>query len=127
MTASRAARRGADYYFLPHFKAMPSYEKDVHGLPLPASCRALPYYLRTAFGLDDAAASSGRCSTSRTGFEPGRGADDRRLAEQHRASPREAGREAFASPSSSRRPATARAGSIGRQGAGGGARPPSAR
>ncbi|HEY3354569.1 MAG TPA: acyl-CoA dehydratase activase [Polyangia bacterium] len=43
----------ADFWFLPHFKAMPSYEDDVHACLCPIM-QGLPYYLRTALALDDA-------------------------------------------------------------------------
>jgi predicted CoA-substrate-specific enzyme activase len=49
------AARKADcgYWFLPHFKGMPSSESDVHACLCPL-VQGLPYYLRTALGLDDA-------------------------------------------------------------------------
>ncbi|THB67438.1 MAG: activase, partial [Spirochaetaceae bacterium] len=40
--------RGADYIFLPHFRDMPSYEKDVHANFCPIT-QGLPYYIRKAF------------------------------------------------------------------------------
>ena len=45
-------RRGVDYYFLPHFKNMPSLEPEVHATLCPIT-QGLPYYLRPAFGLSD--------------------------------------------------------------------------
>jgi len=42
-----------DFIFLPQFKRMPSFEKEVHATFCPLT-QGLPYYLRTAFGLDDA-------------------------------------------------------------------------
>ncbi|HSN15309.1 MAG TPA: anhydro-N-acetylmuramic acid kinase, partial [Anaeromyxobacteraceae bacterium] len=43
----------ADFWFLPHLKALPSYEKTVHACVCPIT-QGLPYALRTAFQLDDA-------------------------------------------------------------------------
>ncbi|HSM91663.1 MAG TPA: anhydro-N-acetylmuramic acid kinase [Anaeromyxobacteraceae bacterium] len=42
-----------DFWFLPHLKALPSYEKTVHACLCPIT-QGLPYALRTAFELDDA-------------------------------------------------------------------------
>ncbi len=42
-----------DFVFLPHLKAMPTYEKDVHACLCPIM-QGLPYTLRTAFGLEEA-------------------------------------------------------------------------
>ena len=42
----------SDFWFLPQFKAMPSYESDVHACLCPIM-QGLPYYLRTAFKLND--------------------------------------------------------------------------
>ncbi|MBI5479314.1 MAG: activase, partial [Deltaproteobacteria bacterium] len=42
----------AQWWFLPHFKAMPSYQEDAHACLCPLM-QGLPYYLRTALGLDD--------------------------------------------------------------------------
>jgi predicted CoA-substrate-specific enzyme activase len=39
---------GTDYIFLPHFRDMPSYEKDVHATFCPIT-QGLPYYIRQAF------------------------------------------------------------------------------
>lgn len=39
---------GADYIFLPHFRDMPSYEKDVHANFCPIT-QGLPYYIHQAF------------------------------------------------------------------------------
>ncbi len=41
-----------DFVFLPHLKAMPTYEKDVHACLCPIM-QGLPYTLRTAFGLEE--------------------------------------------------------------------------
>ena len=41
-----------DFVFLPHLKAMPTYEKDVHACLCPIM-QGLPYTLRTAFSLDE--------------------------------------------------------------------------
>jgi len=41
-----------DYWFLPHFKAMPSYQEDIHACLCPLT-QALPYYLKRAFHLDE--------------------------------------------------------------------------
>lgn len=41
-----------DYYFIPHFKDMPSFEDDVHATLCPIM-QGLPYYLRTAFNLEE--------------------------------------------------------------------------
>ena len=41
-------KKGADYVFLPHFRDMPSYEKDVHANFCPIT-QALPYYIKKAF------------------------------------------------------------------------------
>jgi len=46
-------RTNADYYFLPHFKRMESLEDDVHACTCPFT-QGQPYYLRTAFRVDDA-------------------------------------------------------------------------
>jgi predicted CoA-substrate-specific enzyme activase len=43
----------ADFWFIPHLKNLPSYEKDVHACLCPIT-QGLPYVLRTAFELDDA-------------------------------------------------------------------------
>ena len=43
----------ADFWFVPHLKALPSYEKQVHACVCPIT-QGLPYALRTAFELDDA-------------------------------------------------------------------------
>ncbi|MBI5549557.1 MAG: activase [Deltaproteobacteria bacterium] len=51
MTASLLETK-ADYYFLPHFKAMPSYEKESQACLCPIM-QGEPYYLRTAFRIDD--------------------------------------------------------------------------
>jgi predicted CoA-substrate-specific enzyme activase len=40
--------KGADYVLLPHFRDMPSYEKDVHANFCPIT-QALPYYIEKAF------------------------------------------------------------------------------
>ena len=40
--------KGADYVLLPHFRDMPSYEKDVHANFCPIT-QALPYYIKKAF------------------------------------------------------------------------------
>jgi predicted CoA-substrate-specific enzyme activase len=40
------------WWFLPHFKAMPSMQEDAHACLCPIM-QGLPYYLRTALGLDD--------------------------------------------------------------------------
>ncbi|MCL2070456.1 MAG: acyl-CoA dehydratase activase [Treponema sp.] len=40
--------RGADFIFLPHFRDMPSYEKNVHANFCPIT-QALPYYMEKAF------------------------------------------------------------------------------
>jgi predicted CoA-substrate-specific enzyme activase len=40
--------KGADYVFLPHFRDMPSYEKDVHANFCPIT-QSLPYYISKAF------------------------------------------------------------------------------
>jgi predicted CoA-substrate-specific enzyme activase len=40
--------KGADYVFLPHFRDMPSYEKDVHANFCPIT-QSLPYYIKKAF------------------------------------------------------------------------------
>ncbi len=40
-------------WLLPHLKSMPSLEREVHACFCPIT-QGLPYYLRTAFGLDDA-------------------------------------------------------------------------
>lgn len=37
-----------DFIFVPHFKTMPSYEKDVHATICPIT-QALPYYIKKAF------------------------------------------------------------------------------
>lgn len=42
----------ADFYFLPHFKRMKSLEDDVHAVMCPFT-QGQPYYLRTAFGVDE--------------------------------------------------------------------------
>jgi predicted CoA-substrate-specific enzyme activase len=42
----------ADFWFVPHLKNLPSYEKDVHACLCPIT-QGLPYALRTAFELDD--------------------------------------------------------------------------
>jgi hypothetical protein len=39
-----------DYIFLPHYKAMPSYQSDIHACICPIT-QALPYYLAKAFDL----------------------------------------------------------------------------
>jgi predicted CoA-substrate-specific enzyme activase len=49
-----ARKQGCDLFFLPHFKAMPSTEKEVHACLCPLT-QGLPYYLRTALSLDDRA------------------------------------------------------------------------
>jgi predicted CoA-substrate-specific enzyme activase len=41
-------KKGADYVFLPHFRDMPSYEKDVHANFCPIT-QSLPYYIKKAF------------------------------------------------------------------------------
>jgi len=51
MTATML-KTDADYYFLPHFKAMPSYEKDSQACLCPIM-QGEPYYLRTAFNIPD--------------------------------------------------------------------------
>ena len=43
----------ADFWFVPHLKTLPSYEKTVHACLCPIT-QGLPYALRTAFELDDA-------------------------------------------------------------------------
>jgi predicted CoA-substrate-specific enzyme activase len=40
--------KGADYVLLPHFRDMPSYERDVHANFCPIT-QALPYYIEKAF------------------------------------------------------------------------------
>jgi predicted CoA-substrate-specific enzyme activase len=40
------------WWFLPHLKAMPSMQQDAHACLCPIM-QGLPYYLRTALGLDD--------------------------------------------------------------------------
>jgi predicted CoA-substrate-specific enzyme activase len=40
--------KGADFVLLPHFRDMPSYEKDVHANFCPIT-QALPYYIQKAF------------------------------------------------------------------------------
>ncbi|MDR2490528.1 MAG: acyl-CoA dehydratase activase-related protein, partial [Spirochaetaceae bacterium] len=40
--------KGADYVFLPHFRDMPSYEKEVHANFCPIT-QAFPYYIDKAF------------------------------------------------------------------------------
>jgi predicted CoA-substrate-specific enzyme activase len=40
--------KGADYVLLPHFRDMPSYEKEVHANFCPIT-QALPYYIEKAF------------------------------------------------------------------------------
>ncbi len=40
--------RGFDYIFVPHFRDMPSYEKDVHANFCPIT-QSLPYYIKKAF------------------------------------------------------------------------------
>jgi len=40
--------KGADYILMPHFRDMPSYEKDVHANFCPIT-QALPYYMEKAF------------------------------------------------------------------------------
>ena len=40
--------KGADFVLLPHFRDMPSYEKDVHANFCPIT-QALPYYIEKAF------------------------------------------------------------------------------
>ncbi|MDR1586908.1 MAG: acyl-CoA dehydratase activase-related protein [Treponema sp.] len=40
--------KGADYVLLPHFRDMPSYEKDVHANFCPIT-QSLPYYIEKAF------------------------------------------------------------------------------
>ncbi|MBN1647492.1 MAG: activase [Spirochaetales bacterium] len=40
--------KGTDYIFLPHFRDMPSYEKDVHANFCPIT-QGLPYYITKAF------------------------------------------------------------------------------
>ncbi|GHU24921.1 2-hydroxyglutaryl-CoA dehydratase [Spirochaetia bacterium] len=40
--------KGADYIFLPHFRDMPSYEKDVHANFCPIT-QSFPYYIEKAF------------------------------------------------------------------------------
>jgi len=40
--------KGADYVLLPHFRDMPSYEKDVHANFCPIT-QAFPYYIEKAF------------------------------------------------------------------------------
>ncbi len=40
--------KGADYIFVPHFRDMPSYEKDVHANFCPIT-QGLPYYIKKAF------------------------------------------------------------------------------
>ena len=40
--------KGADYVLLPHFRDMPSYEKDVHANFCPIT-QGLPYYIEKAF------------------------------------------------------------------------------
>jgi len=42
-----------DFWFVPHLKTLPSYEKTVHACLCPIT-QGLPYALRTAFQLDDA-------------------------------------------------------------------------
>ncbi|WP_460049990.1 acyl-CoA dehydratase activase [Spirochaeta dissipatitropha] len=47
-TVQDILNRGADYIFLPHYRDMPSYEKDVHANFCPIT-QGLPYYLKKAF------------------------------------------------------------------------------
>jgi predicted nucleotide-binding protein (sugar kinase/HSP70/actin superfamily) len=47
-----ARKSDAEWYFLPQFKAMPSYQEDIHACLCPIM-QGVPYYLRTALGLDD--------------------------------------------------------------------------
>lgn len=39
---------GVDFFFIPHFRDMPSYEKDVHANFCPIT-QSLPYYMKKAF------------------------------------------------------------------------------
>ena len=39
---------GTDFFFVPHFRDMPSYEKDVHANFCPIT-QSLPYYMKKAF------------------------------------------------------------------------------
>jgi predicted CoA-substrate-specific enzyme activase len=41
-------KKGVDYIFLPHFRDMPSYEKNVHANFCPIT-QSLPYYIKKAF------------------------------------------------------------------------------
>lgn len=47
-----ARKSDVEWYFLPQFKAMPSYQDDIHACLCPIM-QGVPYYLRTALGLDD--------------------------------------------------------------------------
>ena len=47
-----ARKSDAEWYFLPQFKAMPSYQEDIHACLCPIM-QGVPYYLRTALGLED--------------------------------------------------------------------------
>jgi len=47
-----ARKSDVEWYFLPQFKAMPSYQEDIHACLCPIM-QGVPYYLRTALGLDD--------------------------------------------------------------------------
>ncbi len=47
-----ARKSDVEWYFLPQFKAMPSYQKDIHACLCPIM-QGVPYYLRSALGLDD--------------------------------------------------------------------------
>ncbi|MCL2363582.1 MAG: acyl-CoA dehydratase activase [Defluviitaleaceae bacterium] len=44
--------KGADYVLLPHFRDMPSYEKEIHANFCPIT-QSLPYYMEKAFPLVD--------------------------------------------------------------------------
>ncbi len=73
----------ADFWFVPHLKALPSYEKQVHACVCPIT-QGLPYALRTAFELDDARLLRPVLDLTR-GFADGADADDgrRRAARPH--------------------------------------------
>lgn len=47
-----ARKSDVNWYFLPQFKSMPSYQADAHACLCPIM-QGVPYYLRTALNLDD--------------------------------------------------------------------------
>ncbi len=59
------------HWWLPHLKSMPSLEREVHACFCPIT-QGLPYYLRTAFDLDDARVLRPVLDFSK-GFEAGAG------------------------------------------------------